>query len=167
MADDKIKEVAAEVAAKLATEIYADGGKPLTKEIGATLGTVGSALNASLGPVRILVAAARELEQSVTERITKIIRRRMVPDERIIPPSPRVMLPALSGIVSSESIPALREKYAALIAAAMDKNTESKAHPGFVTLLDQLAEDEALIIARIQVVSATRGSLKNTSCGVL
>lgn len=146
MADDKIKEAAAEVAAKLATEIYTDGFKPLTKEVGDTLGTVGSALNASLGPVRILVAAAREWEQATTENITEIMRRRRVPNERIIPPSPRVLLPALPGLVSSESIPTLREKYTALLAAAMDKNTESKAHPGFVALLDQLAEDEALIV---------------------
>lgn len=75
-----------------------------------------------------------------------------VPAERQQPPPPTIAAPAAfqyALLGESDEVAELREMFENLLAASMDRETASNAHPAFVSMISQLTPDEARILKSI------------------
>jgi hypothetical protein len=127
---------------ELVKTAYDDALKPVSKEAGKALGTLGKTVNVALAPLRGLVWSWDRIEQYLSEAVERKLAQRKVPVDRITTPDPDIAVPAVQALTYSK----LRENYANLIATAMDKQTAGDAHPAFVEILKQLTADEAKIL---------------------
>lgn len=127
---------------------YDDALKPVSKETGKALGTLGKTVNVALAPLRGLVWSWEKIEEYLGEAVERKLAQRKVPADRITTPDPDIAVPALQALTYSK----LRENYANLIATAMDKKTAGDAHPAFVEILKQLTSDEAKILEFLPIV---------------
>lgn len=97
------------------------------------------------GPLRQLPEMALRLPgalHELGERVTAI------PGARRRPPALTFAAQALAGSVRHGA--ATRERYLNLLAAAMDDQTSARVHPGFLTVLRQLTEDEVRLVSQFQ-----------------
>lgn len=127
---------------ELVKTAYDDALKPVSKEAGKALGTLGKTVNVALAPLRGLVWSWERIEQYLSEAVERKLAERKVPADRVTTPDPDIAVPAVQALTYSK----LRENYANLIATAMDKQTAGDAHPAFVEILKQLTSDEAKIL---------------------
>lgn len=86
--------------------------------------------------------ALQELRKSVEEKLS------FIPQENIIPPTPRIAVPTLQNASITEEIE-IRELYATLLANSMNSIVKKGVHPGFVEIIKQLSPDEAKILKLI------------------
>jgi len=75
--------------------------------------------------------------------VEDILAQRRVPKDRICSPSLEITIPAIEAMRYSP----LRSEIAALIASTMDRDNAEIAHPSFLTILQQLTQDEVKILA--------------------
>lgn len=75
-----------------------------------------------------------------------------IPQENIIPPSPRVALPALQSASMTED-EKIREMYSSLLACSMNKDLHDEVHPAFVKIIDQLSVSDALLFKKVHEIS--------------
>lgn len=69
-------------------------------------------------------------------------------EEKIVPPSMRIIVPALQNISITEE-KSIRKIYARLIAASMNSVVKAGVHPGFIEIIKQLSPDEAKVLEYI------------------
>ena len=143
--ENKIKD-AIEAATGLvkAIPIYQDALQPAAKQIGGALETVAKAIRVALAPVSALVWGYEQIKDFVHSRVAEKLK--STPPEDIQPPKPNIAGPALEALRYTGHEPTLRELYANLIAASLDKKTATIAHPAFVELIKQLSPDEARLM---------------------
>jgi len=143
--DSSVKSTIEAVAGLVkAVPIYDDALQPAAKQIGKSLETITKAVNIALAPIKGLVWGYERIEGWVSRRLAEKLRN--VDDSNIVTPLPQVAGPAIEALRYVGHDDNLRELYANLIAAAMDKDTVSKAHPGYVEILKNLCSDEALLL---------------------
>ncbi|HCN99715.1 MAG TPA: hypothetical protein DIT31_05390 [Methylophaga sp.] len=133
--------------------VYEDAIRPLAKETGKALGTVGKTVNAALMPIRGLVWGMEQIEEFVQTKVTKKLEN--VPPENIQTPDPAVAGPAIESLRFTGHKESLSDLYANLLATSMDSTTAKTAHPGFVEIIRNLSGDEAKILShlvKVQVV---------------
>ena len=111
---------------ELVKTAYDDALKPIAKEAGKALGTLGKAVNLVLSPLRGLVWSWEKIEGYLGQTIERILEERGVPSDRVRTPDPDVAVPAIEALRYSK----LRENYAKLLATSMDADTANEAHPG-------------------------------------
>lgn len=128
-----------------AIPIYDDLVQPVAKQLGQSFELVGRAVNAALLPVKGLVWGIEEIEKRFKPKLIHNLEN--VPPEDIISPKLNVAGPAIEALRYTGHEESLSDMYANLLAAAMDKNTASGAHPAFVEIIKQLTPDEAKIVA--------------------
>ena len=83
------------------------------------------------------------LVEKVSAKLTGVL-----PDD-IVRPSPLITIPLLAALSAALSEPVLCDLYSTLLATAMDKNTARDVQPGFVSIIQQLASDEAKILIHL------------------
>ena len=127
-----------------AIPIYQDAIQPAAKEIGGALQTVAKAIHVALAPVSTLVWGYDQIKEFVHSRVAEKLK--STPPEDIQPPKPNIAGPALEALRYTGHEPTLRELYANLLAASLDKQTAKIAHPAFVELIKQLSPDEARLM---------------------
>ncbi len=127
--------------------VYEDAIRPLAKETGKALGTVGKTVNAALLPIRGLVWGMEQIEEFVQTKVTKKLEN--VPPENIQTPDPAVAGPAIESLRFTGHKESLSDLYANLLATSMDSTTAKTAHPGFVEIIRNLSGDEAKILAHL------------------
>lgn len=88
--------------------------------------------------------ALAELHKLVTKKLNTI------PQENIIPPSPRIAVPSLQNASITEEQD-IRELYANLLTNSMNKVVKDGVHPGFVEIIKQLTPDEAKVMQYIYI----------------
>jgi hypothetical protein len=143
--DNKIRDAADAVKGILqAVPVDQDVVQPTAKEVGAALQTVVRTIHIALAPVSALVWGYDLIREFVLNRVAEKLKD--VPIEDISIPRPNVAGPALEALKYTGHEETLREMYANLLAASMDKRTASGAHPAFVEIIRQLTPDEARII---------------------
>lgn len=128
-----------------AVPIYEDAIRPVAKQIGKSLETVGKAINVALAPVGMLVWGYDKCQEFISTKVAD--RLKDVLPEDIVTPKPNVAGPAIEALRYTGHEESLSDMYANLLAAAMDKNTADGAHPAFVEIIKQLTPDEAKLIA--------------------
>lgn len=128
-------------------DLYDDAFKPTTQESGKTLALIPRAVNAALVPLRQWIAE-REYKLAETE---KLLAQKLehVGEDKIVTPEAYVAVPALQAISYSMDSEELRNLYANLLAKAMNIDTKSKVHPGFLETIKQLAPEDALLFKHI------------------
>ncbi|UPT66871.1 MAG: DUF4393 domain-containing protein [Sphingobacteriales bacterium JAD_PAG50586_3] len=127
-----------------AVPIYNDAVQPAAKEIGKSLATVTKTINIALAPISALVWGYDKISEFVQNRVAEKLKD--TPEENIVTPDPAVVGPALEALRYTGNNETLRELYANLIANSMDKDTVTKAHPGFVEIIKNMTADEGLIL---------------------
>lgn len=135
-----------------AVPIYEDAVRPAVRELGKGLETIAKAINVALLPVSGLIWGYEHVKAFVETRVAEKLA--TTPAERIQPPSPLVVGPALEALRFAGHIEPLREMYANLLATSLDRDTASTAHPAFVGIIREMTPDEA----RILRLFVTRGS---------
>lgn len=143
--DNKVKETIDAVTGLVkAVPVYEDLLQPVAKQLGKSLETVGKAINVALFPVSGLVWGYENIQVFLSTKLAN--RLKNVPPEDIITPKPNVAGPAIEALRYTGHEEVLSDMYANLLAAAMDKNTATGAHPAFVEIIKQLTPDEAKLI---------------------
>lgn len=127
-----------------AVPVYQDLLQPAAKQIGTALETVAKTLNVALAPVSALVWGYDQVKVFVDTKVAD--RLKNVPPENIITPKPNVAGPLLESLRYTGHESSLSDLYANLLAASMDKDTASGAHPAFVEIIRQLTPDEAKLV---------------------
>jgi len=127
-----------------AVPIYDDALQPAAKQIGRSLEVITRTVNIALSPMRVLVWGFDRIEAWLLMRLPEKLKH--VPEENIVTPPANVAGPAIEALRFAAGDDQLRELYANLIAAAMDKSTVQHAHPGYVEILKNLCSDEALVM---------------------
>lgn len=127
-----------------AIPVYQDTLQPAAKEIGKALCTVAQTINVALAPIAGLVWGYDQIKNFLSEALSK--RLSNVPVENIITPVPTVAGPILESLRFAGTVEELRELYANLLAASMNKESAAQAHPSFVDVIRQITPDEARIM---------------------
>ena len=129
---------------KLAPQVYEDLLQPSVKEAGRNLVTIAKCVSVALTPLELTVYGAEQAKEWLRVRIaTKLANKN--PDDIQKPPLV-VAGPLLLNYMFAAEEHELREMYANLLAAAMDKTQASTVHPSFVHVLQQISPDEAKIL---------------------
>ena len=89
-----------------------------------------------------------QLREELLQDLRKLLEQELrdVPPENIVPPTPRIAVPALQNASITEE-PEIRKLYAKLLANSMNSVVKDGVHPGFVEIVKQLSPDEAKILA--------------------
>jgi hypothetical protein len=140
-----------------AIPLYQDALQPAVREVGVGLHTLSKTVHIALAPVKALVWGWDKIESFVTDTVARKLEG--VPAERVVPPQPHVVVPALESLRYLGEEPQLRDLFANLLAASLDGLTTAKAHPGFVEIIKNMSPDEA----RLLKVFASRGLLPAVS----
>lgn len=143
--ENKIKDtIEAATGLVKAVPIYQDALQPAAQQIGSALETVAKAIHVALAPVSALVWGYEQFKDFLTSKVADKLK--STPPEDIQPPKPNIAGPALEALRYCGHEPTLRNLYANLIAASLDKKTATMAHPAFVELIKQLSPDEARLM---------------------
>jgi len=142
-AADAIKGVAE------AIPVYQDALQPAAKEVGTALQTVARTIHIALAPVAALVWGYDKIKDFVSNRVAEKLKD--VRPEDIVTPKPNVAGPALESLRYTGHEETLREMYANLLAASMNRSTAHYAHPAFVEIIRQLIPDEARLLQILAV----------------
>lgn len=121
--------------------VYEDLARPAAQELGKSLQTISQVINVGLSPLKGLVwgydRIATWLHSTLEEKLATTDK------DNIVSPNPSIAVPAIEALRYTASDEILRELFANLIAAAMDKKQCSGVHPAFVEIIKQLSPLDA------------------------
>lgn len=148
--DDKgkgAKEVLAEGGNALVSKVYDDAAKSAVVQVGKTLGL---AVEVALSPVNLILDGVKV----AMGRLSTAVERKLsgIPPDRVFAAPATIAAPAAlhyALLGEGEEVADLRKMFENLLAAAMDRDTASSAHPAFVSMISQLTPDEARILKSI------------------
>ena len=88
-----------------------------------------------------------QLKKDVLEELNGMVKEKLssVPEENIVPPTPRIAVPTLQNASITEEVD-IRELYANLLANSMNKVVKDGIHPAYVEIIKQLSPDEAKLL---------------------
>ncbi|MCC9168844.1 DUF4393 domain-containing protein [Pontibacter harenae] len=121
-------------------KIYEDGLSNPTKEVGKTATDLVKAARLFTAPIQLLAAYQDRLEKYLNQV------REAVPEERQIESPASIAGPVLEKLKYIEDENYLKDLYLNLLKKAIDREKINEAHPAFVSIIEQLSPDEALII---------------------
>lgn len=127
----------------LITQIYKDLARPGVSQVGKALGTVLGLGNTILIPLRLLNEYSRKFEEKNFEEIAD--RFSKIPEEEIVEISPEIGVPILDALSHTEDS-RLREMFIELLGKAATQSKVDQAHPSFVSVIEALTPDEALLL---------------------
>lgn len=126
-------------------EAYADGGKPLVKELGKTGQIILGFINNTLGlPAQFYNIWATDKVQAFKDKIENKIED--IPPEKLIEPPLDVIAKSLDGLRYIPEKEELKEMFANLMVNSCNSDCSKKAHPRFVEIIKQLSTDDAIIL---------------------
>jgi len=125
--------------------IYPDMVQPAAKELSKGLVTIAKTVNLALAPLEGVVWGYEKIKNIFIPKVEE--RLKNVPLENIVTPKISVAGPIVEALRYTGSEEALSDLYANLLAASMDRDTVTTAHPAFIEIIKQLTPDEAKVIA--------------------
>lgn len=140
-------------------EVYRDLLQPAAREVGSQLLVVAEAVRIALSPLAAAVWSFDQLSDWLQARLT--VHFAKTPPEEIVAPKPEIAGPLLLHLHFLKDEAELQELFANLLASAMDVKTRDGVHPAYVSILQQLAPDEALILQylnRLEEAARTRAA---------
>ncbi len=129
----------------LLKEIYSDAAKPGVKQVGIAIGGILGLGNTVLYPIHLLNNKTSINLKNNLERYRAKIEE--IPEEDISPVPPEIGVPITEKLayISNEE---LSDMYTSLLAKASSKINADQAHPGFVSIIERLSPDEAILIKK-------------------
>jgi hypothetical protein len=147
MSNELISAAAKASSSSLVGELYKDVAQPTAKRIGLSLETL---TKVTLSPIALIdwgFEKSRDwLKEKIEARVTTI------PPECVVQPTAQIAYEALRHVALSADTPELREIYAELLMKAMDSRTAPSVHPAYLYILEQLAAEEALVLAGLHAL---------------
>ncbi len=125
-------------------EIYKDLLQPAVKESGENLLTVAKAVSIAFSPLKGAIWGFEKIQDWILVKLTEKLSK-TCPDN-IQSPRMNVAGQILIKLPFFKDEAELREMFANLLAAAMNKDKANLAHPSYVTIIQQLTSDEAKIL---------------------
>lgn len=124
--------------------LYPDLFQPAVREIGTGLrNTVKLLLAPVTGSIWAYDKIAEWLDRELEAKLAN------VSQENLISPSAAIVGPAIEAIKFLEKQEELRELYAQLISSSLNRDFESKLHPGFVEIIKNLSSNDAKVLRYI------------------
>jgi len=137
-------------------KIYEDGASEPTKEVCKILVDVVRTFRLFTAPFQLAAAYQGKFEKYL-EKV-----RNSVPEENQIECPASLAVPVFEKLKYLEEDNYLKDLYLNLLTRAIDKDRVNEAHPAFITIIEQLSPDEALILKilaenniRFEVISDT------------
>lgn len=148
MADDIVRDAVCAASAEIASNTYNDLLRPTMAACGELLKLFPQSLLALATPIRQCLAKNQatfaKFCESLNEKTEKI-----PPDDRV-PAEPCIAVPALQALSYLSESDEIREMFANLLAASVNRNEKWKIHPAFVDMIKQMAPDEARMLRYIK-----------------
>lgn len=137
-------------------KIYEDGLSEPTKEAGEVFKDTVKAFRLFTAPIQLLAAYQGRL----SNYLQKV--RDAVPKDNQIEAPASIAGPILERLKFIEESNYLKNLYLNLLQKAIDKEHVGEAHPAFVSIIEQLSPDEALMIKTIQENSISYETIGDT-----
>ena len=128
----------------VAPEIYKDLLQPAIRELGNDVLIVAKAVSIALSPLKGAVWGFDKIQEWISVKLTEKLSK--TSPEKIQTPKMNIAGQILLQLPFCKDESELREMYANLLASAMNKDLFASAHPSFVTIIQQLSPDEALVL---------------------
>lgn len=147
MDDNKINALVNIGQVKVVEKAYDDLVSPPAKNVGTALSTIIDLGNTVLWPIKWLNERTRIYFQSNLKKYEE--RLNEIPEENVTIVPTEISMPILQRFtyVSNEE---LSNAFVKLLTSASSSQTISKAHPGFIYLIDRLSPDEAKILSYLK-----------------
>ncbi len=129
------------------SHVYQSGLRGAIDETGKALETVGQTVNAVLLPVRGMIWGAEKIKDWLNENVAKKLEH--VEVEKIIPPNPHVVGPAIEALRFTAQENELRNMFANLIAASINSETSENTHPSFVDIIKSMNRNDAVLLREL------------------
>ncbi len=133
-----------EATAIVIPEVYKDVISPPAKEVGNILTDIVKTVRLALFPFQI-GAACQDRFQNFLDKVI-----RKIPKENITEPDQAILVSATQKAWYLKDNHYLHELFTNLLASAMDKTKKPHVHPAFVSIIEQLSPDEALILSDLK-----------------
>lgn len=93
-----------------------------------------------------------QLQKEALDEVHRMLEDKLnnIPIENVVQPSPRIVVPALQNASITEETE-LRDLYANLLAASMNKVVKDGVHPAYVEIINQLSPDEARLLQYMSI----------------
>ncbi|HVR95446.1 MAG TPA: DUF4393 domain-containing protein [Thermoanaerobaculia bacterium] len=143
--EDSIAIEAAKALGAVVPEAYRDLLQPAARELGQSLLVVAKTVNVALSPLSATVWGFDRIRDWLLATLTRKLSK--TPVGQIQTPPRQIagqVLLNLQFVIDEEY---LREMYANLLASAMDSSSAGKAHPAYVSILQQISSDEARLLS--------------------
>jgi hypothetical protein len=134
-------------------------GPPL-EEVGEQLRLM---VRAKFTPLRTKWLTQVEAGELALEAATR--RLAGVPPETLVTPRAEVVAGVVEGLQTRADVPELRAMFVELLAAAMQANTEERAHPAFAEIIRQLTPDEARLLRTLTKSPSILATFKSSERG--
>ena len=135
-----ITGIAKIVDSELAKKLYDDAISEPAKEAGELAVDVLKGVRCFTLPFRLAGTAMKRMLADLEAC------RKRVPDDRQVESPPEIAGPTIERLRFLEDTNPLRQMYLNLLTTSIDKERQGKAHPAFVTILNQMSRDEAVVI---------------------
>jgi hypothetical protein len=132
------------VDSKVVARAYEDAASPAAKEFGAAATDFVKTLRLFTAPFQLAAVAQDRFSRWLDEA------RNRVPPEKQVEAPPVVSGPALRAMLFMENENPMAGLFINLLSQAINRDTQKGIHPGFVTVLEQMNPDEALLLTCIQ-----------------
>lgn len=144
-ADNDLLKTGETAMSQVASEAYKDLAQPSARRLGTA---IESLFKVALSPVALLDWGFEQSKDWLKSKISQ--RLANTPEEFVSPPPNNIAIPALIRIAMSHDTPELRDLYAELLLKAMDSRTAGLVHPAYVSVIEQLSPEEALVFISLQ-----------------
>ena len=126
---------------------YDDLIHPTAKPVGNMVSFIPRTINVLLGKWEKWIINGEESIRLTSEAVREKMAE--IPEENLTEPEPYVAVPAIQQLAYCYDSEELREMYANLLVASMNKETKYQVHPSFVDIIKQLTPDEAKLLKHI------------------
>lgn len=129
---------------EIAGKVYDDAASPAVRELGAMATDLLKTMRLFTAPFQLAALAQDRFSGWLDEA------RSRVPEDKQVEAPPTVAGPALRAMLFMESDNPMADLFVSLLSKAINKDYQAQVHPGFVTVLEQLSPDEALLLTKLQ-----------------
>lgn len=128
-------------------KVYEDTIQPSAKIIGNIGETLCKTINTALMPLKIMNYAGEIIEKNIKISLEKKLKN--IPIENIQTPNPRISGLVFENLKYSVQEEEIREMFISLLANAMNKEKNSKVHPVFVEIINQLSSLDCIVFKEL------------------
>lgn len=124
-------------------QVYQDIAQPSVQAVGKALGTVFEFSTSFLLPVKLL---NEKFKLNFTKRLDEYKKKlEEIPEEKRCEVHPQIGTPIIEKLTYTTT-DEIADLFTTLLANASNKDTVNKAHPSFVSMIERLSTDEAVLI---------------------